>query len=80
MSFEQEALVETPRTTPWDTVAMDLDPWPITLQDVRTYLQAAGEEERELIRTELVPDTWEATTQFAMCPGRRSYPKSTRLP
>ena len=56
LSSEQEDLVEAQRPTPWDTVVMDMEPRPITLQDVCTCLQAAGEEGRKLLRTELDSD------------------------
>ena len=77
-SSRQEVLVEALRPTQLE--AVDLEPRPITFQDVRPYLHAAGEEERELIRVELFPDTQEATAQVAMCPGRRSFPAQTPPP
>ena len=60
--------------------AMDPVPRAITLQDVRRYRQATGEEEQELIRAELASDTREATTQVTMVPGRRIYPSQTPAP
>ena len=69
--------MEAPGPTLLDTAAEDSVPRAITLQDVRTYLQAADEEEQAIIRAELTPDTWEATTQVAMLPGRRRFPSQT---
>ena len=71
-SSRPEVPVEAPR--PAQLQAVDVEPRPITFQDVMAYLHAAGEEERELIRVELFPDTQEVTTQAAMCLARRNFP------
>ena len=70
--------MEAPRPAQLETV--NLETRPITFQDVRAFLHAAGGEERELIKVELSPDTREATTQVAMCPARRSFPTQTPPP
>ena len=58
----------------------DLPPRPITLQDVRDYLAAAGEDDRALIHAELSPDTREASHQTSLTPARRSFLTQTTLP
>ena len=72
--------MEPPGPSQLDTEAEDPVPHPITLQDVRNYLEAAEEEEQAIIRAELTPDNWEATMQVAMLPGRRSFPSQTPPP
>ena len=61
---KQAAPEEAPGPSQQDTMAEDPVPRPITLQDIRSYLKAADEEERTLIRAELTPDTREATAQL----------------
>ena len=72
--------MKAPGPIPLYTAAKDPVPRAITLQDVRSYLQAAGEKERAIIRAELTPDTREATTQVAMVLGCRSFPSQTPPP
>ena len=77
---EHAALVEAPGPSQLDAAAEDPVPRPITLQDVRNYLEAADEEEWAIVKAELTPDTREATTQVAMLPGCRSFPSQTSPP
>ena len=58
----------------------DLPPRAVTLQDVRSYLAAAGEDERAIIRTDLMPHMREAGFQANLTPARRSFPTQTPEP
>ena len=55
----------------------DLAPRAVTLQDVRDYLAAAGEDEWALIWAELAPDTREAGNQATLLPPSCSFPSQT---
>ena len=58
----------------------DLPPRAVTLQDVKDYLAAAGEDERGTIRADLMPDTCEAGLQARLTPARRSFSTQTPAP
>ena len=49
----------------------DLPPDAVTLDDVRAYLAAAGEEERAVVRADLTPDTQEGSYQANFTPVHR---------
>ena len=61
-------------------VPEDLPPRAVTLQDVREYLAAAGEDERATILADLMPDTHEAGLQARLTPARRSFSTQTPAP
>ena len=61
-------------------VPEDLPPRAVTLQDVRDYLAAAGEDERTTIRADLMPDMHEAGYQARLIPARRSFSTQTPAP
>ena len=61
-------------------VPEDLPPWAVTLQDMRDYLAAAGEDEPATIRADLMPDTHEAGFQPCLTPARRSFSTQTPAP
>ena len=49
----------------------DLPPRWVTLDDVRDYLAAAGEEEIAIVRADLAPDTQEGSYQANFAPVRK---------
>ena len=65
---------------PDTSIPEDLEPQAITLQDVRDYLEMAGEEERAPILAELVPDTRKAGNQATQLLAHWSFPSQIPPP
>ena len=73
--------MDAPESSWLDTsTTEDLELYAITLQDVRDYLEAAGEEEWTVIWAGLVPDTREASKQATLLQACRSFPSQTAPP